>query len=84
MILFVSSGRVNSTIIDNIDFIGADLNSYPIYLILANGINGLLSCSNSFLTLLNFVISIDLIRILCAIILYIRTRIEAMFLILSN
>jgi hypothetical protein len=43
MILFASSGRVNSMIMDGADFVGADLESHPIYFILANGMNGLFS-----------------------------------------
>ena len=36
MILFASSSRVNSTMIDNTDFVGAILDSHPIYLMSAS------------------------------------------------
>ena len=72
MILFASSGRVNSTMMDEADFVGAVLKSHPMYLMLASGMNGLLSYSNSFLIPLNFSISINPIRILCVIMPYVR------------
>jgi len=84
MILFTSSGHINSIMMDNTDFVKANLNNHPIYLISTNNINGLLFCSNLFLTFLSFVISIDLVYISCAIMLYIGTRIEALFSILSD
>jgi hypothetical protein len=51
--------------------------SHPMYLMSANGMNGVLSCSNSFLTSSNFVMSIDLVRIPCAMMPYVGTRTEA-------
>jgi hypothetical protein len=84
MILFASSSQVNSIMMDDADFMGADLESHPIYLILANEINGLLSYSSSSLTLLNFIMSINLIYILCAMMPYVGTLIKAPFPILPN
>ena len=84
MILFTSSSQVNSTIINNINFIDADLNNYSIYLILTNNINNLLFYNNSSLTSLNFIIFIDLIYIPCAIMPYIKTYIKISFPILLD
>jgi hypothetical protein len=50
--------------------------SHPMYLMSANGMNGVLSYSNSFLTS-NFVMPIDLVRIPCAVMPYVGSRTEA-------
>jgi hypothetical protein len=84
MILFTSSSRVNSIIMDDADFIRADLASHPMYLMSASGINSLLSYNNSSLTFSNFVMSIDLVRILCVIMPYVGTLTEASSPILPN
>ena len=43
MIFVPSSGRVKSTKIDDAGFVGADLESHPMYLMSTNGMNGILS-----------------------------------------
>lgn len=82
MILFASSGLVNSTMMDDADFVGADLDSQPMYLMSATGMNGLLPCSNSGLTSSNLAMPIDFVRIPCAMIPYVGTRMDAPFPIL--
>ena len=73
MILFASSGLVNSMIIVEAGFVSTALDSYLIYLMSAFSIKGLLSCNNSALISSNFSISIELVLILCVRILYIRS-----------
>ena len=75
MILFASSGLVNSTIMVEADFVLAALNSYPIYLMSVFGIKGLLLCSSLALISSNFSISIELVLIPYARILYVGSRI---------
>jgi hypothetical protein len=79
MILFASSGCVSSTLIDDADLVEADLESHPMYLISANGMNGMFSCSNSSLTSSNFDMSVDLVSIPCMMMPYVGTRTEAPF-----
>ena len=64
------------------DLVGAALDNHPIYLMSALGMIGLLSCSISALIWSNFSISIELVRIPCAIMPYVGVCIEAPFPIL--
>ena len=75
MILFASSGLVNSTIIVEANFELAALDSHPMYLMSALGINGLLSCRSSALISSNFSMSIELVLMPCARIPYVGSRI---------
>lgn len=63
------------------DLVSADFESHPIYLISALGMNGLLSWRSSALTSLNLSMSIDFVRIPCAIMLYIGILMVAPFLL---
>jgi hypothetical protein len=57
--------------VDDADFVRADLGSHPMYLMSADGVNSFFSCNNSSLTS-SFVLSIHLVRVLCAMLSYIE------------